>query len=607
MSTARTHPGRGQLTAAVALLLAACAGTAPPAATPAPELGKRVAAEQGAVTSASPYASEAGLQMLRQGGNAIDAAVATAFAIGVVEPEMSGIGGGGAALLWLQREQRAEYLDFYSAQNLAPFRQEPPDSTPPDAQRRRDLRVVGIPGSVAGLLQLHERFGTLPRLAVMAPAIRLAEQGFPVNQVLAEFIDDDSAKLHRYPASAAHFWPGGRPLGPGATLRNPELAAALRRVAELGADGFYRGETAERVVAALNQGGHPAGVHDLLGFPVLWKRPLCTVYRGHIVLSAPPPQTGMQVLHTLELLEPHDLAALGLPTRSPRTFDILASALRVANADNRTNDDPRWRPVPAAGTTSPEFAAARAALVGTGRAAERVEPEDAAAFDQAAPAPECAALQPYAAPPAVAPAAAGEGNGAGTRPPLYEAGAAQPAGGETTHISVVDAAGNAVALTQTNSSTFGVGELVSGFVLNDSGYRFGQPGGAPLPDNPGWRTRTSTIAPTIILRGGRVQMVVGAPGAGRIPPAVTQVISYVLDYGLEPLQAVRMPRIFPAPANRRVELEHGFPADVLGGIAELGYQPVPAAGYARVYLIARYQGRWVAVADPRHDGGAAGY
>ncbi|NJD10664.1 MAG: hypothetical protein FIB01_09615, partial [Gemmatimonadetes bacterium] len=528
MSTPSPCRGAFALPLGLAVQLAACAGAAPPAATPAPELGQRVAAAHGAVASAR-------LEMLRQGGNAVDAAVATAFAVGVAEPLMSGIGGGGAALVWLQREHQAEYVDFYSSQNLEPFRRERLDGTAAGS-RRQDLRVVGIPGSVAGLLELHGRYGTLPRATVMAPAIRLAEQGFPVNQVLAEFILADSAKLHRYPASAARFWPGGRPLAPGRTLANPEHAAALRRVAEQGSDGFYRGETARQLVAALNEGGHPVTGPDLLGFPVLWKRPLCTAYRGDVILSAPPPQTGAQVLHALELLEPHDLAALGLPTRSARTFDVLASALRVANADNAGNDDPRWRAVPAAGTISPQFAARRAALVGTGRAAERIEAADPAAFDSLAPAPACAALQPYSPEPAPDPGIAPDSVPAETRVPVLAGPEADPTGGETTHISVVDAAGNAVALTQTNSSTFGVGEFVSGFFLNDSGVRI-QPGQAqPIPA--GWRTRTSTIAPTIVLRDGHVHLVVGAPGACRIPPAVTQVISYVLDYSLEPLEAV---------------------------------------------------------------------
>ena len=571
------------------VLAAACAPATQVATTPAPELGKVAHAKRAAVTSASVYSSEAGLGVLRAGGNAVDAAVATAFALGVVEPQMSGLGGGGTALVWLAGERRAEYVDFYAAQPAAPFR------TPGDTTRR-DLRVVAVPGSVAGLLELHERFGRLTRAQVIAPAIRLAEEGVPVSQVLAGFIDGDSAKLHRYPAAAAFAWPGGEPLAPGATLRNPELAATLRRVAEQGRDGFYRGETARRLVAAMNAGGHPVRAEDLAAFPVRWKRPLCTVYRGDVVLSAPPPQTGLQLLHTLELLEPHDLRAAGLPTRAPAAFDLLASALRTGTADNRGNDDPQWRAVPAVGMASEAFAATRQAHIATGSAAERIEGADAVAFETAGAPAACAPYAPYA----------GEQPVASVSDALT--GGEQPTGGETTHLSVVDADGNAVALTQTNSSTFGVGEWVSGFFLNDSGYRFDTGNSSNERGGFGWRTRTSTIAPTIVLRDGRVQLVVGSPGGGRIIPAIAQVMIYALDYQLPALEAVRMPRIFPSPVSRAVEVEHGFDAATLQGARAMGYRPgLPPGGYARVYLIAREAGGWTAVADPRHDGGALGY
>jgi gamma-glutamyltranspeptidase/glutathione hydrolase len=180
-------------------------------------------------------------------------------------------------------------------------------------------------------------------------------------------------------------------------------------------------------------------------------------------------------------------------------------------------------------------------------------------------------------------------------------------GGETTHISVTDASGNAVALTQTNSTTFGSGAWVHGFFLNDSGYIFRSD--SALADVPAaWRTRTSTIAPTVVLDGAGVELVIGAPGGGRIPTEIVQTMVYLLDYGMDPLDAVRMPRIYPSPVSRRVQLEHGFAADVLHAARELGYDPVPPRpGYARLYLVMRVDGQWVAVADPRHDGEARAY
>jgi len=502
---------------------------------------------------------------------------------------MSGLGGGGVALVWLQAERRAEYLDFYAAQPLAPFIERLETPGPPGP----DLRVVAVPGEVAGLAALHERFGRLPWADVIAPAIRLAEDGFPVNQILARMIQTDSAKLHSFPEAAAHVWPGGRPLAPGTRLRNPRLAAVLRAIAADGARAFYQGEVAREVVSELNRGGHPVHLQAFGGYEPQWKRPLCTDYRGRVVLSAPPPQTGAQVLHTLELLEPFDLAELGLPTRSARAFDVLTSALRVGMADNTGNDDPDWQAVPARGVASEAFARTRSSLIGTGRAPAQIESAGAASFDDQPLAAACVPLEPWAGPEPAAPVSRDVDQ--------------EDDRGETTHISVVDADGNAVALTQTNSSVFGSGAMAAGFFLNDSGYRF-TPARLAMQGRRPWRTRTSTIAPTVVLENGRVKMVVGAPGGGRIPTAIAQNMVYALDYGLDPLDAVRMPRIFPSPAEARVQLENGFTATILEDVLEMGYQPAALSfGYARLYMIVRTQNGWVAVADPRHDGEPRGY
>jgi gamma-glutamyltranspeptidase / glutathione hydrolase len=592
------------------------AGAADLVVSPA-DAGRRLVARNAAVTSASPLASDAGLAMLRAGGNAIDAAVATAFALGVVEPQMSGLGGSGALLIWRQAEGAADYLDFYAMQNAASFLAQP--AVPAAVSGGEvDMRIVGVPGQVAGLLAAHSRYGRLSREQVLAPAIRLADDGFAVGQVLAQFIHSDSAKLHRFADARRSMWPDGRPLQPGALLRNPELAATLRLIAQFGAAGFYEGEVARAIVAAMNAGGHPVSLADLAAYAPEWKRPLCTTYRGRVVLSAPPPQTGAQVLQTLKLLEPHDLRAAGLPTRSPRAFDILVSALRVAQADNRGNDDPRWVDVPVAGRLSDGFARERQPFVGSGTATV-VAPLDPRAFSDAAPAPACAPLAPWraaSAPPADATTRVGATQTAQAAP----AAPAELPGdehGETTHISVVDAEGNAVALTQTNSTTFGIGARVAGFFLNDSGFRFTSPGDASAEVVAGtdaasgtarWRTRTSTIAPTIVLDGGAVLLVTGAPGAGRIPTEIVQTMVYVLDYGMDPLHALRMPRIFPAAANTVVQLEHGFTAELLQAIRAMGYEPAAqSSSYARLYMIVRDRGRWIAVADPRHDGEPRGY
>lgn len=586
------RPHRRFVAAALVVALAAfsaCARpAATPAATPAPDLGRRAVGANGMVSSAHPLASEAGLTVLREGGNAVDAAVATAFAIGVVEPEMSGVGGSGAMLAWMAKDRRAEFLDFYAAQPIASFRAANVvgrDSTTP-------MRVVGVPGNVAGLLLAQERFGKLTRAQVMAPAIELADKGFPMYEVLASMIQRDSADLARDSVARSIYLNAGRVPALGEHIANPALARVLRTIAAEGRRGFYEGEIAADVVARMNRGGHPVTAADFARYEPVWRRPLCATYGDRVLLSAPPPEGGLQLVETVKLLDPARLASLGLPTRDARAFDLFVSAMRVGQTANRVNFDPRWRTVPARGLTSDAFVAARASEVGTGTAAASVKPVDAQTYD-AAPSPAaCAVIDPYGAAPVSGPTAAGD---------------AGPSGGETTHISVTDADGNAVAVTVTNSSVFGSGAAVNGFFLNNSGAAITR---AELdrPGAPAWLTRITTIAPTLMLRNGKVELVIGSPGSGRIPLAMAQTIWYMVGYGLDPLDAVRMPRLTPNAGNTEVEVESGFDPSVLAAARAMGYRPEPPGfEYARIYLVARRGDSWVGVADPRHDGQVRGY
>lgn len=563
--------------------------------SPADE-ARRAVARDGMVSSANPLASEAGIAMLRAGGNAIDAAVATAFALGVVEPQMSGLGGSGAATVWLAGSSRSVYLDFYAAQPADAWRGSPSLKAGP-GDGPRDLRGVGIPGEVAGLLALQEQHGTLSREEVLEPAIRLAVEGYPVGKILTDFIGAGEAKLKSSPRAMQLYFPGGKPLRPGTIVRNPELAESLRRISRDGARGFYEGPTAEVMVSTLKAGGHPATLRDFAAYAPQSKGPLCTEYRGHTVLSAPPPQTGMRVLHTLELLEGFDLRALGLPTRSAAAFDVLTSALRVGQAGASGNGDPNWTAVPARGISSDAFAATRRSLVGTGKVAPEIPRADAAGFESAALPASCRALMtsPISAPEETPMASAADED------------SSDDTSGETTHLSVVDSAGNAVALTVTNSSVWGSGAFAAGFFLNDSGFRFTEKN-IEDPSRSRWRIRTTTIAPTIVLKDGSVRMVIGAPGAGRIPTEIVQVMVYTLDYQLDPLDAVRMPRIFATAGNPQVQVEHGFTPELLRDVRAMGYDPVTeSSGYARLYMVVRQGDRWIGVADTRHDGQPRGY
>ena len=586
----RPHRRLAAIALATALVsFSACARPiAAPAPTLAPDLGRRAVGANGMVSSAHPLASEAGLIVLREGGNAVDAAVATAFAIGVVEPEMSGVGGSGAMLAWIAKDRRAEFLDFYAAQPIASFRAANAvgrDSTTP-------MRVVGVPGNVAGLLLAQERFGRLTRAQVLAPAIRLAEEGFPMYEVLASMIARDSAGLARDSVARSIYLKDGRVPALGEHVANPALARVLRTIAAEGRRGFYEGAIAADVIARMNRGGHPVTAADFARYEPVWRRPLCATYGDRVLLSAPPPEGGLQLVETVKLLDPSRLTSLGLPTKDARAFDLFVSAMRVGQTANRVNFDPRWRTVPARGLISDASVPARAGEVGAGTPAASVKPLDALTYDAAPSPPTCAVIDPYGAAPVSGPTAAGD---------------AGPSGGETTHISVTDGDGNAVAVTVTNSSVFGSGAAVNGFFLNNSGAAITR---AELDraDAPAWLTRITTIAPTLMLRDGKVELVIGSPGSGRIPLAMAQTIWYMVGYGLDPLEAVRMPRLTPSAGNADVEVESGFDPSVLAAVRAMGYRPEPPGfEYARIYLVARRGGMWVGVADPRHDGQVRGY
>ena len=597
------------------------------------DAGKRVEAKNGVVSAANSLASEAGVQMLKAGGNAVDAIVATAFAEGVTEPQMSGLGASGAATVWMQKSGQPAYMDFYAGQlrdtwightKPAPAGRggrgaAQDEETPTGGRSGRggrgaaaeqgppqlpDLSVVGVPGGVAGLLALHEKYGVLPRAQVMAPAIKYAEEGYPVGQILGGMLSGSDTRMRAYPNALAVFHPNGKTLEPGDVVKNPELAVSLRRIAKDGRKGYYEGPTAEGIVKVLNAGGNPVTLADFAKYEPQWLRPLCTDYHGYTVLSAAPPQYGFEVLHMLELLEPYNLKALGLPTQNAKAFDLMVSTLRAGNSITQYgNNDPNWVASPANGLVSSAFAASRKGKIGTGQVVPIFEPDDPTSFDHSAPPATCGKYDPYGAATPI-PGAANPG------PSEFDNDGERSAemSGETTHMSAVDKDGNAVALTITNSSVWGSNGFAEGFFLNNSGFRFNDANINAPSRNP-WRIRSTTIAPTIVLKDGKVRVVIGAPGGGRIPTEVLQVLVYILDYGLDPLDAVRLPRIFAAAGNPQVQLEHGFTPALLQEIKRMGYQATAeaAGGYARLYVIAKRGNMWVGVADTRHDGQPRGY
>lgn len=601
--------------AALALALVACDRAGPERFVPVAR--QRVEAGNGVVAASHPLAAEAGVAMLRGGGNAVDAVVAAAFAVGVLEPMMAGVGGGGALTLWLADGRRAEHAEFYASAGADPdwaldslLETVPLDSVPPE-------RLAAVPGAVAGLLEAHERYGRLARDSVLAPAIRLAREGFPVHPLLARVIEEEREKLRRDSVAAAIFIPGGEPLRAGDWLVQPELAATLERVAREGRDAFYRGPMAQTLVARLSAGGNPITLDDLARFRPRWRRPLCGRYREYTILTAPPPLAGVEVLEALNLLETRPLRSIGLPAEAAEPLGLIVDAIRIARADGDAwIGSPNDAGVPAVGLASETFAAERGPLL-RAPVSDTLVAGDPWDEERTATLPGCAALDPFPATQFSRPApdsgevprpGAGAGRRGGSAPPGRTRRAAAADQTETTHLSVIDRQGNAASLTYTLGLYFGSGVLVGGAFLNTAAANFGGPDANRRgPD----RTPRSSTAPTLVLSGEEVRLAVGSPGSGRIPPAIVHVILYTLEYGLDPWVAVAMPRIYPSHESAEVQVEGGFAPEALAALRARGYElrarPPFDLYFGGVHAVLRRGERLIGAADPRRDGAVAGY
>ncbi len=573
-------------------LLLSCTSAAPD--MPRPE--QQVVARHGVVAAAHPDAATAGLAVLRAGGNAIDAAVATAFALGVVEPMMAGVGGGGSMTIWLAESREAWNAEFYASAGADP--DTALDRVAESERGAMPERWVAVPGMVAGLLEAQERFGRLTRAEVLDPALRLARDGFVIRPLLGRVILEERDKLLGDSAAAALFYPGGQPLGPGDRLVQPILLQTLESIREQGRDGFYRGPTAEALVTALRAGGNPMTLEDLASFQPRWRRPVCAAYRGYTVLSAAPPLSGIEVLEALTLLEPFDLSVLGLPTESPAAFGALVDAIRIAQADRDAwLGDPRDVGVPATAMVSPAYAASRANAMGLDEVPDAIEPGDPWKDPQPEPSAACQVLGAF--PPTELDPGGGERQAPGV----------EGEDAETTHFSIVDDDGNAVAMTFTIGGYFGYGVYVAGAFMNDAMENFG---GAEANRRGPYRTPRSTTAPTIVLEGDEVRLVVGSPGGARIAPAIVHTIVYALDYGIDPWAALAMPRAFPAHDRPTVQLEPGYDGGALAGLRRRGYElnarPPLDYYFGGVHaVLVKNDGTLIGAADPRRDGVAVGY
>jgi gamma-glutamyltranspeptidase/glutathione hydrolase len=465
----------------------------------------------GLVVATQRLAAEAGVDILRQGGNAIDAAVAVGYAEAVVNPCCGNIGGGGFLTAHLA-DGRDIFLDFREMAPHAASRDMYLNAAgqPVLGASLYGWKAVAIPGSVAGLDAALVKYGTMARATVMAPAIRLARDGFVLTTADADMLARGAPLLRRDPAAARIFLrPDRSPFQAGDRLLQPQLAATLQAIADRGPDAFYQGRIPEEAEAASTAGGGMLTAADFAAYRVAEAKPLTCTYRGHLVLSAPPPSSGgVTICETLNILEGYDLRGLGF--HGAESVHDLVEALRLAFFDrNIYLGDPDFVPAPLHRLLSKDYAARLRGLID-----DRATPSDT--------------LGPAVAPP-------GEKT-------------------QTTHYSVIDKNGAAVAVTYTINGGFGAGVIAgdTGFLMNDEmddftlkpdvANQFGLMQSEANAIAPGKRP-LSSMAPTILLKNGSVEMVVGSPGGPRIITATLETILNVIDYGMDAQQAVDAPRI----------------------------------------------------------------
>jgi len=528
--SSRFRSVRGSLPrACLAAAMGALLGTLPVSAASHDPL----AAADGMVVTESPAASWVGAGILRSGGNAIDAAIAVHFALAVTHPEAGNLGGGGFMLVRLS-DGTTEALDFREAAPEAATRDLflGPDRRPVAGLSTSTLLAAGVPGSVAGMGLAHERHGSLPWKDLLAPAIRLAQEGLIVDHYLALRLRNASERLSAHPESRRVFLRDGAFYQEGDTLRQPELAATLAAIARNGPREFYEGATAGLLVAEMERGGGILVAEDLRRYRPLVREPLSGKYRGFTVLTMPPPSSGgIALLQMLGMLENFSLREWG--PLSSRSLHVLTEAMRRAFADRAEFlGDPDFTPLPVSGLLAKEYLDSLTA---------RIVLHEATPSLQAGPGSPDGATEFYEA--------TGGAPGHDLLVPRVPAG-----GTETTHFSIVDREGNAVATTTTLNTSFGTGIMVTGagFLLNNEMDDFAAAPGTPnyfgLIQGEANAVRPfarplSSMVPTMVVRGDSLVLVLGSPGGPRIITAVLQAIVNLIDHGMDVQQAVDAPRV----------------------------------------------------------------
>lgn len=535
--------------------------------------GRSANGRNGVVAAAKPQASQVGVDILKKGGNAVDAAIGTAFALGVLEPNASGIGGGGFMIVKLAKMKEAVVIDF---------REVAPGAAKPDMYKFDDKGKVvdnasvvgglanGVPGEVAGLLYAFDRYGSkkLTRAQVLQPAIDWANKGIPVTVNLAGIIKDNFETIKKFPACASIYLNGGLPYEIGDTIKNPDLAKTLKLVAAKGADAIYKGEIAQKIAEEVQKQGGIITTEDLANYKVQVRKPVVGTYRGYTILSVPPASSGgTHLIELLNILENFDLKATGYGT--PASAHLWSESMKLIFADRaKYMADTAFVKVPLVGLTSKDYAKELAAKIALDKSMEAATAGDPSKFES----------------------------------------------GSTTSLSVMDKDGNMVAITKSINYFFGSGVVIpgTGFIMNDHMDDFVLKPGSVNSVEPGKRP-LSSMSPTLVLDPkGRAYMTLGSPGATRIFPTVAQVISNVIDYNMPLQEAILAPRYFQM-ASGNLNVEGRVSLNTFNKLGPLGHTMTtrndwdPYFGGVHAVLFNHDTKTLMGGADPRRDGQAAGF
>ncbi len=566
------------------------------------------------VVSDEALADQAGIEILKEGGNAIDAAAAVGFALAVVEPAAGNIGGGGFMLIRLSSGKTA-FVDY---REVAPKRASRDmyrlaDGTFDPEGSTVGYRAVGVPGTVAGLALAVHTFGKSPLQQVLQPAIRLADQGFTVSDNLARSFGASASTLSRFAVSKRIFLNGGASYKPGDVFRQPELAATLRRIAANGSDEFYHGETAHHLADDMAKNGGIISLEDLEAYAPKVREPLYATYRYHdhnwqLITSPPPSSGGIAMIEALNILDPIDLKGWD----DAQSVHWVAEAMRRVFADRAAwLADSDFVHVPAQGLTDPRYAAVLRATIDPTRATSSsdVKAGDPKPFDSTPAAAAEEALPRDAA-------------SALLRREVQRSG-------HTTHFSVVDADGNAVANTYTLNDVYGSGVTTpDGYLLNDEMDDFsanpGQPNMFGLIQSeantigPGKRP-LSSMTPTILLRDGQLSFVTGSPGGPTIISVTLLSVINWMRLGMDAQQAINAPRFHHQWEPDKLLLDQNFSDATARELEQLGYildppesvrsseSPPTHIGQIEAIGIDPKTGERLGAPDPRHQGAALGY